>query len=630
MKAVLSLVLVSCFALLAAAQEPHLSPLDFGFGLLDHGMVDYCNPPPNTKAGHFNSDDYLDIARFDGSRLEIFISTSYGYTPEPQQSKTFDKPIASLSIGGTVWDTHPPLKVVFTDGTEELFCLRRGMLDLDSESHPTSSSRPRRTISEADFEIVWESQEYSEKMNKCTVGDLDGDGVMELISSWRENNSADSVYIVIYKNSGDDTYELYMEVLFDDAIYGGSDVGVSFFLITDIDQNGQRELLFTFDGCYFLEFSAPGVYTEYRSDFIFPRGVKDVKLSDFDRDSTLELSFVMNNSDFTPPTAYYVCEFDTKDTVNFIMDLDIVTGFWQDWGESRLAVGDFDGDGADDIVPGRFSLIFSWSILDVPFYRYNPASSTDFDLHWLETGLPISCATPIVEDIDCDGDLDLFASGNKYGGAGSFIWEGTGLLTGYVSWIDTVNTLITIDFSSYGCVDGAPAIVSSATPSVAPTTTSQLSLWRWEGDGFTFAWVSNYLYSFDYRTPHLADMDGDGKMSILIAEDNNNKLIDWEQTSTGIWESPENHQPDHFQLHSVYPNPFNATTIIPFELNEPGDVEMSVYDISGRLVYQMREDNLLPGYYEIDWHSEAEASGIYIFYLRSGDEVQIRKGVLLK
>ncbi|MBU0518078.1 hypothetical protein KJ564_03975, partial [bacterium] len=63
---------------------------------------------------------------------------------------------------------------------------------------------------------------------------------------------------------------------------------------------------------------------------------------------------------------------------------------------------------------------------------------------------------------------------------------------------------------------------------------------------------------------------------------------------------------------------------------EPGDVEMSVYDISGRLVYQMREDNLLPGYYEIDWHVEAKASGIYIFYLRSCEKVQSRKGVLLK
>ena len=144
------------------------------------------------------------------------------------------------------------------------------------------------------------------------------------------------------------------------------------------------------------------------------------------------------------------------------------------------------------------------------------------------------------------------------------------------------------------------------------------------------AWVTDYLYWTDYRTPQLADMDGDGKMSILVAEDDHNKLIDWEQTSTGIWDQPKDQVPDHFRLDPVYPNPFNATTVIPFSLERISDIQLTIYDITGRLVYSWDEENLTPGFYEIDWNAEKEASGLYIFYLRSGEEVQTRKGVLLK
>ncbi|MBU0517613.1 hypothetical protein KJ564_01590, partial [bacterium] len=194
MKLAFSLILVTCTALHASAQEPSLTPLDFGFGMLDHGIVDYCNPPPKTKAGYFDSDDYLDIARFDGSRLEIFISSIHGFTLEPQQLKTFSKPIASLGFGGTIWDTHPPLKVTFTDGSEELFFLRRGSLDLEGDLRNSSSHSPPRIIDEIDIQIVWQSQEYGEKMNECVVGDIDGDGEPEFISDWKTSNFSDTTY----------------------------------------------------------------------------------------------------------------------------------------------------------------------------------------------------------------------------------------------------------------------------------------------------------------------------------------------------------------------------------------------------------------------------------------------------
>ncbi|MBU1651287.1 hypothetical protein KKA00_03645, partial [bacterium] len=276
----LSLLIVSCFALPASAND-YLTPLDFGFGMLEHGRVDYCNPPPHTLAGNFNSDDYPDIARFDGNRLEIFISTSYGYSSDPQQVKTFDKPIASLGFGGTVWDTHPPLKVVFTDGTEELFYLRRGMLDLDGDVLSSPSPHPPRTISEADFQIVWESENYPHIANRATVGYFDNDGIIEVVTWWKESAYADTAWIDIYKVVGDNTYELWKR---EPLVFEGPNPGLSQLLITDVDRNGLKELVYTGEDAYFWEFDNAGNYQVMRSNFTFPRPVMDVKECDFDQD----------------------------------------------------------------------------------------------------------------------------------------------------------------------------------------------------------------------------------------------------------------------------------------------------------------------------------------------------------
>ncbi|MBU0517897.1 T9SS type A sorting domain-containing protein, partial [bacterium] len=527
-----------------------------------------------------------------------------------------------------------PLKVTFSDGSQELFYLRRGSLDLGGDLRNSTSHSPPRIIDEIDIQIVWESQEYPECTWQCTVGDLDGDGVMEFISLWEESRFADTAHIVIYKCAGDNTYELFMDELFTDPIAGTCPT-VTFFMVTDIDQNGQNELLFTYDSCYWWEFSAPGEYIEYRSNFVFPRGVGDAKITDMDQDGVLEFTASLATPDLNPPGAFWVCEFVEKDTIDKMLNMDILDGVWQNWPTARIAVGDFDADGAVDIVEGNHILLGGTDPVDVPFYRNISGSSVQLELYWLETNLNIRCACPVIEDFDDDGDLDLFAEGFTIGAGAAFVWDGTGLMDGSVIWIDIGHSNGNIDFSNYGYVNEAPAIVSSYTPSGPTGTNSVLAVWRWEDNGFDFAWESDLLAYSDYRQPHLADMDGDGKISILLVEDDHNKMIDWEQVSLGVWDQPENHHPDHFTLHPVYPNPFNATTVIPFDLARQSDVQLSIYDISGRIVYEEYEANMLPGQHYLTWHADNLCSGIYIIELTLSGSGEIpvklrRKGVLLK
>jgi FlgD Ig-like domain len=90
-----------------------------------------------------------------------------------------------------------------------------------------------------------------------------------------------------------------------------------------------------------------------------------------------------------------------------------------------------------------------------------------------------------------------------------------------------------------------------------------------------------------------------------------------------------------FSLTQNYPNPFNPTTTISYQLPTVNDVEVSIYDISGREIKQWSYQNQIAGAYEITWNGidqrgDPVPSGVYIYRMVAGDFVQSKKMVLLK
>jgi uncharacterized repeat protein (TIGR01451 family) len=83
-------------------------------------------------------------------------------------------------------------------------------------------------------------------------------------------------------------------------------------------------------------------------------------------------------------------------------------------------------------------------------------------------------------------------------------------------------------------------------------------------------------------------------------------------------------------LHPNYPNPFNPTTQIPFEIAKASDVELSVYTIDGRLIRTIVNQSLAAGHYSFQFDGSGLGSGIYLYILRAGDQIFIRKFVLVK
>jgi hypothetical protein len=79
-----------------------------------------------------------------------------------------------------------------------------------------------------------------------------------------------------------------------------------------------------------------------------------------------------------------------------------------------------------------------------------------------------------------------------------------------------------------------------------------------------------------------------------------------------------------------FPNPFNPTTEIAFDLAQRAHVTLSVFDINGRQVATLADEIMSAGSHARVFDGSAFASGVYLYRLEAGNEVKSGKMVLLK
>ncbi|NWG28045.1 MAG: TIGR03790 family protein [Ignavibacteriaceae bacterium] len=148
----------------------------------------------------------------------------------------------------------------------------------------------------------------------------------------------------------------------------------------------------------------------------------------------------------------------------------------------------------------------------------------------------------------------------------------------------------------------------------------------------TLAWELNPENGIEYS--FIGD-SGLGKISKINIIDGQTKFNKNAQGSIQLFGKVSdsftlNQVPNKFELYQNYPNPFNPVTTIKYDIIKSKDVKLAVYDILGREVATLVNEQQQPGSYEVKFDASNVSSGIYFYQLKAGDFIDTKKMILIK
>ena len=171
-----------------------------------------------------------------------------------------------------------------------------------------------------------------------------------------------------------------------------------------------------------------------------------------------------------------------------------------------------------------------------------------------------------------------------------------------------------------------------------------------DNNGYIFA------YSFGKRKAYAWSIDNPGWRTITFPDlpltsqlhtyfhkiliDNHHRLVVWSidrdvyRSNVNTFILPINHEPSEsikkFKLRQNYPNPFNPTTTIRYELAKAGPVKLTVYNMLGQQVSVLVDSRQATGAHQIIFNASRLSSGVYFYRLKTGDNVSVKKMLLMK
>ena len=88
--------------------------------------------------------------------------------------------------------------------------------------------------------------------------------------------------------------------------------------------------------------------------------------------------------------------------------------------------------------------------------------------------------------------------------------------------------------------------------------------------------------------------------------------------------------PSKVSLDMPYPNPFNPTTSISYDIAQDGYVKLNIYNLSGQLVEVLVDNKQVAGHYTMTWDANGYSSGIYFVRLETSQGILKQNLMLMK
>ena len=254
------------------------------------------------------------------------------------------------------------------------------------------------------------------------------------------------------------------------------------------------------------------------------------------------------------------------------------------------ALADITGDGKlEAIIPSSNGRIYA--------IQYNGTAAPGWPVFYSTKTYTES--SPVIADINGDGSVDILL-----GDEGRFInaWSSTGVL-----------------------LDGFPLVMQDAvrgTPAVTDLDKNgKVDIVAVGYDKTVYVWALNAAYN-PAKAPwpmYRGNVLHNGTYGVTVP--------------TGTGDQPARAWTT--RLEQNYPNPFNPITRIPYEIEAPGQVTLTVYDVTGARVRTLVDEAAKPGLYSTVWdgrnaRGESVSSGIYFYRLATPTRALTRKMVLLK
>ena len=518
-------------------------------------------------------------------------------------------------------------------------------------------------------------------------GDLDGDGFGEIVflsgRGFSETNPNIEDYppgLYVFENVGDDDYGTAPATIYDFGDNLPDRWRVEQMGIMDVDDDGDEEFYMAnngsannFDNWYVLSVNGDigsgfDVWVEElrlssRSDDfdLSARGGGSpyaIHPADLDGDGRAELSLhSWNNFNFTSVDIAEDGSYDVPDStdINYFLqasDADQVSFFGG-------VVVDIDGNGDDEIF---YPNLQSGNVAVLNYEDTEDPMQITMDNVVLDVIPGLSSLGITAADLDGDGQYELIGTGPGYSDE-----DFTGGQP--AEWINIA------EFNGGDPEDPMSYSVVSAVPVLTDTYDAFHVINRLDGtQEFTDNPVDasipddvviddNSNAEFASKFVNLGDADGDNINEIAfgiqgvpdmlytvdeVAPDsfvfnssvaNENRIFLRVMSSGGMAVSIDDERivvPNDYKLHANYPNPFNPSTTISFTLPLEKAISVRVYDVTGRLVRTLVNNQVYPqGTFEVVWDGRGDAgnlvaSGMYLYSLEYGNFRQSKTMTLIK